>query len=274
MDTSISLIGYGEAGRTFARGGKWAARCGVFDVKPFDALYEQDGVRPRANVSSLCATTDCILSLVSADQSRLVAEEVAQFIDLHCLFMDMNSVAPATKIASAQAIERAGGRYVDVAIMAPVNPLEMDVPLLVSGPHADVAIPVLMAFGFTHVEWAGDEIGRASTIKMLRSVMFKGVEALTAECLLACEKAGVTREVLASFKNDWSSGADYRLDRMMVHGTRRGAEMEEVVKTLDSLGIEALMTRGAAARQSQVGALAIANPPQGLEAKLERLAQI
>jgi 3-hydroxyisobutyrate dehydrogenase-like beta-hydroxyacid dehydrogenase len=274
MDTSISLIGYGEAGRTFARGGKWAARCGVFDVKPYDALYEQDGVSARASFSSLCTTTDCILSLVSADQSRLVAEEVAQFIKVNCLFMDMNSVAPTTKIASAQAIEQAGGRYVDVAIMAPVNPLGMDVPLLVSGPHSDAAIPAFKALGFTNVEHAGDQIGRASTIKMLRSVMFKGVEALTAECLLACEKAGVTSEVLASFKNDWSSGADYRLDRMMVHGTRRGAEMEEVVKTLDSLGIEALMTRGAAARQSQVGALAIANPPQGLEAKLERLAQI
>jgi len=46
--------------------------------------------------------------------------------------------------------------------------------------------------------------------------MYKGVEALTAECLLACEKAGVTDEVLSSLGNDWATGADYRLDRMLV----------------------------------------------------------
>jgi 3-hydroxyisobutyrate dehydrogenase-like beta-hydroxyacid dehydrogenase len=150
----------------------------------------------------------------------------------------------------------------------------MDVPLLVSGPHVEAAMQTLSQLGFTNVESVGTEIGRASTIKMLRSVMFKGVEALTAECLMACEKAGVTREVMDSFKNDWSSGADYRLDRMMVHGTRRGEEMNEVVKTLEGLGIAPLMTRGTAQRQTQVGALAIANPPQGLEAKLDMLVQL
>ncbi|MGB5485036.1 DUF1932 domain-containing protein, partial [Parasphingorhabdus sp.] len=102
---------------------------------------------------------------------------------------------------------------------------------------------------------------------------YKGVEALTAECLIACEKAGVIDEVLGSFNNDWSAQADYRLDRMLVHGTRRSAEMAEAVKTLEMLGVEPDLTRATVARQAALGELGLNPPPDGLNAKLKALAQ-
>lgn len=212
-----------------------------------------------------------VLSLVTADQALAAARNAAGFIDAGTIFLDMNSVAPQTKRAAAEVIEQAGGRYVDVAIMSPVNPARMAVPLLLAGLHAEDAASKLKQIGFTNVRIVGEAVGQASTIKMLRSVMYKGVEALTAECLIACEKAGVTSEVMGSFGNDWSSGANYRLDRMMVHGLRRAAEVEEVVLTLEGLGIEPLMTRGAVERQRQLGSMGIAVPPPTLRAKLERL---
>ena len=48
----------------------------------------------------------------------------------------------------------------------------------------------------------------------------------------------MTDEVAASLDAswpgaDWAAKADYNLDRMLVHGLRRAAEMEEVAKTLD-----------------------------------------
>ena len=46
----------------------------------------------------------------------------------------------------------------------------------------------------------GDRVGQASTIKMMRSVMIKGIEALTAECLLGARLAGVDERVLASLQ--------------------------------------------------------------------------
>jgi hypothetical protein len=101
--------------------------------------------------------------------------------------------------------------------------------------------------------------------------MYKGMEALTAECLIACERAGVTDEVLGSFEGDWASGADYRLDRMMVHGLRRAAEMEEVVKTLEALDVEPLMTCGTVVRQREIGGLGLSNVPATLIQKLEAL---
>lgn len=269
MTLALSLLGFGEAGSTFAFAGDWAGAARAFDIRPVD--FAAAGVTACSTCIEAVTGSPVIVSLVTADQALAVARDVAAHIAPDALFLDMNSVAPDTKRAAAEAVAAAGGRYVDVAIMAPVNPSRLAVPLLVSGPHAAAGEAALAVLGFTNVRHAGDEVGRASTIKMLRSVMYKGVEALTAECLIACQRAGVTEEVLGSFGNDWSSGADYRLDRMMLHGLRRSAEMTEVVKTLEALGVEALMTRGTVARQRAVGALGIDPPPEGLGAKLGRL---
>ncbi len=269
--TQISLIGFGEAGTTFARAGGWEADARVFDVADKVAACAEAGTICCATAQAALVGADAILSVVTADAALTVAQDAAKLMAPGALFFDMNSVAPNTKREAAAAIEAAGGRYVDVAVMAPVDPARLAVPLFVSGPHAAAGASMLTALGFTKVRIVGDDVGRASTIKMLRSVMYKGVEALTAECLLACEAAGVTDEVLGSFGNDWSTGADYRLDRMMVHGTRRSAEMAEVVKTLEALGVAALMTRGTVERQAQLGGLGIKSPPEGLDAKLERL---
>lgn len=277
--TLLTLIGFGEAGQAFALGAQWGQRARAFDIKT-DARETRDakyadflraGVQGEDLVSAALTGAPTILSLVTADASLAVAQTAAAHLARGALYFDMNSVAPQTKCAASAAIEAAGGRYVDVAVMAPVYSAQMSVPLLVSGPHAADGAAALAALGFTDVRMVGDAVGRASTIKMLRSVMYKGVEALTAECLIACQKAGVTDEVLASFGNDWSEQADYRLDRMMVHGLRRAAEMAESVKTLEGLGVEPLMTRGTVERQSAIGALGLISPPETLNEKLERL---
>lgn len=272
MISSTVLVGFGEAGSTFA-----GALDGGWTPKGYDILAARCDAMAASGVlacpSNAAAVTgaDAILSLVTADCALDVARETAKAITQHALFFDMNSVAPGTKQAAAELIEAAGGCYVDVAIMSPVHPQKLGVPLLLSGPHAARGEAGLRALGFSNVRVVGPDVGRASTIKMLRSVMYKGVEALTAECLLACERAGVTDEVLASFGNDWSSGADYRLDRMLVHGLRRSAEMAESAKTLESLGVEPLVTRGTVARQAALGGLRVTPVPSTLKAKLEAL---
>ena len=105
---------------------------------------------------------------------------------------------------------------------------------------------------------AGAEIGAAAAIKMVRSVMIKGIEALTLECFLAAARAGVVDEVAASLKNnypglDWAKIVPYNLERMASHGERRAAEMEEVAVTLRELGVEPLMTTATVKRQREMG---------------------
>ena len=132
------------------------------------------------------------------------------------------------------------------------------------------AIDALKECGFTDVSSAGVEIGQAATTKMLRSVIVKGMEALAAEAVLAAEKAGVAEAVLASLGADWEDRADYALDRMMIHGGRRSAEMREVEGTLSSLGAQSAMTQGTIAWQSEVGGLGLV-PLDGLKNKLKQL---
>lgn len=276
MTPTLSLIGFGEAGSTFARSGDWSAR--AYDVKTEGAAraemlarYEDAGVKGAETAKDAVSGADAIFSVVTADQALFAARNAAGAIANDAFFFDMNSVAPDTKRAAAAVIDAAGGRYVDVAVMAPVNPARMAVPLLVSGPYAEQGVALLADAGFTKVRVIGTDVGRASTIKMLRSVIFKGMEALTAECVLACDRAGVLDEVLGSLGAEWPALADYRLDRMMVHGVRRAAEMEESAKTLEALGVAPLMTRGTIAWQRQIGSLAFSPIPETLDAKLERL---
>ena len=72
----------------------------------------------------------------------------------------MNSVAPETKRAAARAVEAAGARYVDVAVLAPVSPARMAVPLLLAGDAAGDAEAALAALGFANIRVVGKEIGR------------------------------------------------------------------------------------------------------------------
>lgn len=269
----LAQIGFGEAGSTFAADGDWGKASHAFDILPArGAVMATMGVVPEPGMAQALAGAGVVLSLVTADAALTVARDAAPLLASGALFMDMNSVAPQTKRAAAEAVEAAGGRYVDVAVMAPVRPKALAVPLLVSGPHAEEARQALAALGFSAQRIVGADVGRASTIKMLRSVMYKGVEALTVECLIACERAGVTQEVLSSFGNDWASGADYRLDRMLVHGLRRAAELREVCATLEGLGLPPSLSTGTVAWQQALGELGISPVPEGLEAKLAAIA--
>ncbi|MBS0283497.1 MAG: NAD(P)-dependent oxidoreductase [Proteobacteria bacterium] len=272
----VAFIGLGEAGTAFApantpsRGyDRKLDDCAARPAKLAD--FAAAGIAPTDSNAAAVADAPLILSLVTADQALAAAEATARSIAAGALYCDMNSVAPDTKRAADALIEAAGGRYADVAVMAPVNPARHATPLLVSGPHAADAAAALRSIGFTKVEVVEGPVGAASAIKMIRSVMVKGIEALSAECFLAAHAAGVSDAVIASLDAswpgaDWRRRADYNLDRMLVHGLRRAAEMEEVVKTLDALGTGSAMTRGTVQRQRAIGARRLPSP-DGLEAK-------
>ena len=273
MAHRIALIGFGEAAQAFAAAADWRGAAAALDIRT-DAAKQADyaahGVTGCEHAREALAGTPAALSLVTADAALAAARGYAPFLTPGTLWFDMNSVSPETKRAAEAAVTAAGGLYVDVAVMAPVHPKRTAVPLLVSGPDAEASASVLRDLGFSDVRRIGPRIGDASAIKMIRSVMVKGIEALTAECVLAAHRAGVVDEVLSSLGGDWMQKADYNLERMLAHGLRRAAEMEESVRTLEDLGVAPLMTRGTIARQRALGTLGIA-PPEGLAAKLAAL---
>ena len=271
----ITFIGLGEAGSAIVSG--WTQRAGdvrAFDIKTDDPAtadamrtrYAELGVEGCVDLASALTGADLILSTVTADQALAAARDAAVHLGQGATYCDLNSVAPSTKRKAAELIEAAGGRYVDVAVMAPVYPKQNMVPLLVSGPHATAVSETLAALPMAPRVVEG-EVGRASSIKMIRSVMVKGLEALTAECLLAAGEAGVADEVIASLDashpgTDWRARGGYNLERMAVHGRRRAAELEEVAKTLRDLGLPDDMARATVLWERRVGDLGLDVPAE------------
>jgi 3-hydroxyisobutyrate dehydrogenase-like beta-hydroxyacid dehydrogenase len=264
---AFCFIGFGEAGQAIASGLREA---GVERIAAWDILFphragaelvragETIGVHCAASAADAVRGADIIVSAVTAASSLEAARSVEPHLTGRPYLLDINSVSPARKQATAKLIGT-NARYVDVAVIAPIHPARQQTPMLLAGPDAATLLSPLGALGM-RVSVAGADVGAASAIKMIRSVIIKGIEALTLECFLAAARAGVVDEVAASLKNnypglDWSKIVPYNLERMARHGERRAAEMEEVAETLRELSVEPLMSNAAVKRQREMGEL-------------------
>src|SRR5271170_1931495 len=273
---ALAFIGFGEAGQAIAAG---LHEAGVERMAAWDILFPQpegerlrqagaaSGVRCANSATDAVHEADIVISAVTAASSVEAALSVKAHLTAKPYFIDINSVSPGRKQETAKLL---GGiaRYVDVAVLAPIDPARHQTPMLLAGPHAGAVAPALTALGM-RVSVAGAEIGAAAAIKMVRSVMIKGIEALTLECFLAAARAGVIDEVAASMKNnypglDWAKIVPYNLERMANHGERRAAEMEEVADTLRELGVEPLMTAATVKRQREMGQIGTQQSVQGV----------
>ncbi len=281
----LAVIGFGEAGRAFACGWARSEEGNIFAYDPkaadadtqasFEAAAAAAQVTLVASNFDAVERADAIFSLVTADRAHEATRESAAHIKPGAFFFDCNSCSPATKAASADIIVAAGGRYVDVAVMAPVHPKGHETPILLSGPAAEAALPLLAGLGMLP-RLAGARVGEASSIKMLRSVMIKGLEALTAEAMLAARKAGVEAAVIASLQAsdpgiDWEKRSAYNLERMMVHGKRRAAEMREVAATLRELGLPDRMSSAIVDWQADIATLELEGGEASLASRADRI---
>ena len=285
---TVAFIGMGEAGSAIVSGwGPGARRLRAFDIKTDDpanagamaSRYAALQVTQAASPAEAVADADIVLCVVTADQAVAAAEAAAPHLRRGAFWCDLNSCAPSSKRRAAGVIEAAGGRYVDVAVLAPVHPRRNMVPLLLAGPHAHDVAPILEGLPMAPRVVEG-EVGAASSIKMIRSVMVKGLEALTAECMIAAQAAGVTEAVLTSLTKshggvDWPRQTAYNLERALTHGARRAAEMDEVAKTLADLGLPNAMASATADWQRRMVASGIrASEDETVEAIAERLVPV
>jgi 3-hydroxyisobutyrate dehydrogenase-like beta-hydroxyacid dehydrogenase len=263
----LAFVGFGEVGQAMAAG---LREEGIEQIAAWDILFptaegarlreagERIGVRLAASAADAVRNIDVVISAVTAASSYEAAQSVAPHLTGNPYYLDVNSVSPGRKQATERLLaDRA--RYIDVAILSPIHPARHKSPMLLAGPHAAAAMPVLQALAM-QTEFAGAEIGAAAAIKMVRSVMIKGIEALTYECFVAAQRAGVVEKVAESLRNnypalDWNRIMSYNLERMARHGERRAAEMEEVAATLRELELDPQMVEATVKRQREMGEL-------------------
>ena len=209
------------------------------------ARAQRDGVRLCATAADAVAGVHLVVSAVTASQTRAAAASVVPALPRGAYLLDVNSASPRTKAACGALVAAGGGRYVESAVMTSVPPHGIRVPMLLGGPDAAALAPTLTALGFA-ADVASDTFGVASAIKMCRSVIIKGMEALALESFVAARRYGVEDAVLASLVEtfpglDWPRQGDYFFSRVRQHGQRRAEEMREAAATMREAGLEPLM---------------------------------
>jgi 3-hydroxyisobutyrate dehydrogenase-like beta-hydroxyacid dehydrogenase len=259
----IGLVGYGEVGSIFGAGLK--AQPGVTGVSAWDLKFSdaaararavEGGIAAKASMAQLCADADLVISAVTASNTLAVAKEAAAHLRPGSFFLDLNSASPGTKQKAAALIDKAGAHYVEAGVMTSVPPYGIKVPMLLGGATAQALAAVLNAWGMD-AKVVSDRLGVASAIKMSRSVMIKGLEALVIESYATARAYGVEAHVLPTLVEtfpsiDWEQQGAYFFSRVVQHGKRRAEEMREAANTVREAGFEPWMSTAAADKQQWV----------------------
>ena len=143
------------------------------DSLPSQALARHQ-VRVGRDAPDAVRDAELVISAVTADQDLAAATQVGPGLPRRAMFLDLNSCAPGQKVASAAAVEAAGGRYVEAAVMSPIGPKRIASPMLLGGLHAADFVAGALPLGFTGAAPYSDVIGQAAATKLCRSVMIKG----------------------------------------------------------------------------------------------------
>lgn len=262
----IAIIGFGEVGGIF--GTDFAAQgigVAVFDIllnsrkqrKKMLAKAQRCRVRAASDLRDCVHDAELVISAVTASSALDVAKEAGPRLRCGQIFVDINSVSPGTKRRGAQHVERNRAHFVEAAVMGAVRGLRLKAPMLLGGAHSVETAERLNAIGMNAAAFS-EEIGVASAVKMCRSVIIKGLEALTVECLLAARNYGAEDHVLKSLDATYPSMGwktdlpDYLISRVAEHGRRRAAEMREVAESLREVGVNPVMSLAIANRQESL----------------------
>jgi len=255
----LGFVGFGEAAYYISLGLK---ESGLEGAVAYDILVDdpergplieeraaEAGVTLVPDMETLVGSAELVLSLTSAAHAVPVAREAACFLARRHMFVDMNAAGPDTMETIAEVLAPTGTGFVDVALMGPVPSYRHRVPMLASGEKAEAFKEALAPFG-CEIEVVGNRPGAASALKMFRSVYTKGVASVLLECLAAADRYGVMQRVFESLvKSQNEVGPRKVLERFVtgapVHAPRWVHEMQEVVRTLEKIGIEPVMTRAA-----------------------------
>lgn len=264
--TRLTLIGFGEAGQSIAKGlmSEGKSKVTVYDVtfsrsggeKRLEAAREC-GAIPVLSMAEAVEDADVVLSTVVASVAKEVASEAAKHFKAGQFYVDLNSVSPGLKRQMAEVFRPNDASFIEGAVMARVGANGHRTPILVAGPEADTASKLLNDAGMK-IEVVGSAVGQASANKMVRSIFMKGISALLSELLVAADRYDITDRILESLSKtfptmNWPEVASYYLGRAAIHGVRMGSEMSEVAETLNDVKLSPVMALAIGERMSWMG---------------------
>ncbi len=252
----IGIIGYGEVGQAFTEG---LSSAKAIDIAVFDIRFTSDNspnvlinVAKKRNlniersIKSIVQGNDLIFSAVTCEQAWKVAEESSRHMRKGQIYVDFNTVTPHLKEEMNRLIAQRGAEFIEVAILGTITSYGFKSPMLACGEKAQEFGDFLNVLGF-NVKVLSEEIGKASYMKMLRSVFAKGVESLLFEMLVAAEKCDLLEPVMNAIVDHMDNSsflniAETWIITNVMHAQRRADEMDHVIQTLKNLNMQPVMS--------------------------------
>ena len=292
--STVALLGLGEAGTAISKGlsEHWcgddtARRLLSVDIALTDNVRgpaindraHEIGVEIEGRYTPALADADIVFSVVTGVEAAHAAEAAKPILKPGTIYLDINTLTGKQTADIAASVSEMGIDYVDIAAMGGFATYGYNPPFVLSGPAAERAAAWMRPLGF-NVTVMSDRAGDASAVKIIRSIMVKGLEALGVECMVAAHRAGLTEEVLACF-----SDIDDRTFVGMIktltsshinHAKRRMEEVDKVMENLAELGIEPIMserTRQSHARTVASGVMRADGVNPGFDEAVEILSE-
>lgn len=245
INMRIAILGLGEAGSHFARD---LAALGIkvqgWDPDP-QRLLPADFVLAASNAVAIQGA-DLIFSVNLSTVSEQVAREILPVLQPNQVFLEMNTSAPGKKQAVADILQTSGVQFVDLAIMAPVPPTGIRTPMLAAGPGASLFQQRMTAYPLQIEVLPDAEIGMAAQLKLLRSIVYKGIAGVIYEAVEAGRAFGQEAYIREQIRSI-IGGKDELIDRFVegtyMHAARRKEEMAAVVEMLETQQLDPLLSK-------------------------------
>ena len=199
------------------------------------------GLEDVGSLMELVRQSDLVLSIVPPAFALEVAAALASAMagtDNHPVVIDANAVSPARAREVAEAIEGAGGTYVDGGIVGgPPHP-DRRTDLLLSGPGAESLAHELTTDALV-ATYIGPDATAASALKMCYASWTKGTSALIISIRAVARRQGV-EDALVDL---WGRAQPSLLARSDAEGRVAGRawrwvdEMAEIARTFEDAGL-------------------------------------
>src|SRR5215510_9028212 len=210
----IALLGFGEAGSAIARGlaseAGWRGPSRPGDNAPrrviaIDPALDKDargttlGKEARRleiaisdRYTEALSDADLVICAVQGEHALDAATSAAPLLKKGAHYLDLCTVTGRMSDEDRSAIEATGGRYIDIAVMGGFFKSGIKAPMLVAGEDVEPVVAWMNTNGFV-AKVLGPRPGSASSVKMIRSVLIKGAEALGVEAYVTAERQGILK---------------------------------------------------------------------------------
>jgi 3-hydroxyisobutyrate dehydrogenase-like beta-hydroxyacid dehydrogenase len=199
---------------------------------------EKFNLSDAGSLAALCETCSVVIAVCPPHAAENLAKQVLTH-SFQGVYLDVNAIAPQRTVRIGRAMTAAGADFIDGGIIGSPVWTRQRTWLYLSGQKAPEAVAYFSG-GPLETRVVGDEVGRASALKMCYAAYTKGTTALLCGILATAEALGVRGELETQWSRDWANfgeQAGERVRNVTAKAWRFAGEMAEIAATFREAGL-------------------------------------